>query len=516
MSRKLVSLMIPGLLAILLVAAGQSGASAEKRVALVIGNSKYVHAAELRNPSNDAEAMAAALGDLQFNVIKGIDLDENGMRAAVNAFARAIDDAQVALLFYAGHGLQVDGHNYLLPVDAELNNEIDLQFQAVSIDFLLRVMEHRNRTSIVLLDACRDNPLATRLAGSISSARGRSIAPGLARVESGVGTYVGFATSPNSVALDGPGRNSPFTAALLRYIGEEGADIGAVMRHVREDVIRVTNGSQVPWGSSSLIGRGFVFRPAATEADAAVAGADEPVAHSQTDVAELLEAAGNRQARSPADKQVELTFWNSIKDLTDPRFFQAYLEAYPDGVFSGLARLKIAILTGQRPGSESVAPAPDAATAAADRPAPPDAEEASLDRDDAKPEPAPAIAGPTREQLRALQEELNRVGCAVGAVDGLWGRRSQQALEEFVRRGGIEVASVEPSVELLDLIGQQRGQICPRPARAKPAVRSRPKAPKAATQEARPDQGPCGFDCMLRRFRESNRRRPPGVDAKGG
>ncbi|MFZ1814276.1 MAG: caspase family protein [Rhizobiaceae bacterium] len=295
-------------------------ASAEKRVALVVGNSQYEFAAELRNPANDANSMAERLSNLGFEVIKGIDLDERAMRQSINDFAKAVTDSDVALLFYAGHGLQVDGQNYILPINAELKNEIDLQFQGVNLNFLLRIMESPQRTSIVLLDACRDNPLAERLARSMGTTRSAAVSSGLARVESGVGTYIGFSTQPGNVALDGDGENSPFATAILRHIEEPGADIESIMRVVREDVIEQTKGTQVPWGNSSLTGTGFVFNPKAEAQPAAVAAAGES---------------------SAAQKQLELTYWNSIKDQNDARLYLAYLTRFPSGEFAELARLKI-------------------------------------------------------------------------------------------------------------------------------------------------------------------------------
>lgn len=522
MTRNVFSIALTVMAAAGLFLAGQAAAFAEKRVALVIGNSKYVHASELKNPANDARAMADALTSLSFNVIKGVDLDENGMRSAINEFARSIADAQVALLFYAGHGLQVDGQNYLLPINAELNNEIDLQFQGVSIEFLLRVMENRNRTSIVLLDACRNNPLAARLARSMASARGRTIAPGLARIESGVGTYIGFSTSPNSVALDGDGENSPFTTALVKHIETEDVDIEAVMRNVREDVIQATNGSQVPWGNSSLVGRGFVFKAAsATPTENPATEETKSSTPTQTEITTLLEniAVGNNQARSAADKQVEATFWNSIKDSSDARFFQAYLEEYPEGVFSGLAKLKIAMLEGQRapkqPESDEKTATEQGAGPAAVENGDRNLEIANLSQekpataDEAEPEEM------TRDQIETLQVELNRVGCSVGRADGIWGRRSQSALEEFVRRAKVEVASVEPTSDFIEQLKSFDEDICP-----PPPVRKKTVTPRTTRRTAKKTVTIIRQPAQRRTTTrvnpiQNNRHMPPGVDSDG-
>jgi uncharacterized caspase-like protein len=289
-------------------------AQAEKRVALVIGNSAYVHAPVLKNPRNDAEAISKTLEGLSFEVVKGIDLDTSGMQTTIASFADRLRTADVALLFYAGHGLQVNGTNYLVPIDGQLRNEIDLQFQSIKLDFLLSLMESPQRTSIVLLDACRDNPLAESLARSLGTRSG-GVGRGLARVETGIGTYIGFSTQPGNVALDGDGKNSPFATALLKNLGREGLDIEAMMRMVRAEVMEETKNQQIPWGNSSLVGDGFVFRDAPQEPIAA-----EP---------------------KTTDNAAEIAYWESVKDSTDATYFEAYLAQYPEGVFAPLARLKI-------------------------------------------------------------------------------------------------------------------------------------------------------------------------------
>ena len=228
---------------------------AQKRVALVIGNSAYTRAGPLANPANDANDIAKALGDLGFDVIIGLDLDKRGFDGKVRDFSRALADADTGLLFYAGHGLQVGGRNYLVPVDAQLGSERDLDFEAVSLDFVLKQMEleREGKTNIVFLDACRDNPLARNLARSMGT-RSASIGRGLAQVQTGVGTFIAYSTQPGNVALDGASRNSPFTEALTRSVKEPGRNLTAVMIDVRRQVLAATNGRQVPWDHSALTG----------------------------------------------------------------------------------------------------------------------------------------------------------------------------------------------------------------------------------------------------------------------
>ena len=230
-------------------------AAAQKRVALIVGNSAYAHAGPLANPANDAADMAAALKEVGIEVLLGLDLDKRAFDLKVRDFARALTSADTGIFFYAGHGLQVGGRNYLVPVDAQLQNERDLDFEAVALDFVLKQMEleREAKTNIVFLDACRDNPLGRNLARSMGT-RSASVGRGLAQVQTGVGTFIAYSTQPGNVALDGAGRNSPFTAALAKGVKAPGRNLTAVMIDVRREVLSVTNGKQVPWDHSALTG----------------------------------------------------------------------------------------------------------------------------------------------------------------------------------------------------------------------------------------------------------------------
>jgi tetratricopeptide (TPR) repeat protein len=224
-----------------------------RRVALVIGNGDYRYAPPLPNPVNDASDIAAALRKLGFDVVEGKNLDRRGMDEALRTFGRKLDGAKLALFFYAGHGLQVNGKNYLVPIDARLERLGDLPIDAVDIGNVLAQMEEEKRVNLVFLDACRDNPLARSLSRSLGT-RSISVGQGLASIQSAIGTMIVYATQPDNVALDGTGRNSPFTTALLKHIATPGIDISALMRRVRSDVIAATNEKQVPWDHSSLTG----------------------------------------------------------------------------------------------------------------------------------------------------------------------------------------------------------------------------------------------------------------------
>jgi uncharacterized caspase-like protein len=226
-----------------------AAAQADKRVALVIGNSAYQHTPKLANPRNDATDVAGALKALGFQVIDGFDLEKAAFERKVRDFATALQGAEVGLFFYAGHGLQVAGQNYLVPIDAELTTATALEFEMVRVDVVHRIMERQASTNVLFLDACRDNPLARNLARAMGT-RSADIGRGLAAVESGVGTLISFSTQPGNVALDGAGRNSPFAGALVKHMSTPGDDLSAILIAVRNDVMQATQRKQVPWEHS--------------------------------------------------------------------------------------------------------------------------------------------------------------------------------------------------------------------------------------------------------------------------
>ncbi len=282
--------------------------AAARRVALVVGNSAYVHAPVLANPRNDAADVASALRRLGFTVIEGLDLDKAALDRKLRDFAGALQGSTAGVFFYAGHGLQVAGHNYLVPVDAQLGTAAALEFEMVRADLVQRVMEREASTNILFLDACRDNPLARNLARAMGT-RSADIGRGLAAAESGVGTLISFSTQPGNVALDGSGRNSPFAGALVRHMSASTDDLGAILIGVRNDVMKETAGKQVPWEHSALTGR-FFF---AASPAGATAGSSPPPAASALPAAATPAAAGgrapphecDRMAADPYDKEAE-------------------------------------------------------------------------------------------------------------------------------------------------------------------------------------------------------------------
>ncbi|MGD9925096.1 MAG: caspase domain-containing protein [Pseudorhodoplanes sp.] len=237
-------------------------ALAERRVALVIGNGAYRHADRLPNPKNDAEDVSAALRRTGFETITGIDLDKAGMEEVTIRFAREARDADVAIFYFSGHAMQFNGVNYLMPVDARLTDEADLRRMARVDEIVADVQQARN-LRILVLDSCRDNPLAEQLKRRIGLTRSAAIGRGLARIDSPQGMILAFSTQAGTVAADGSGRNSPYTAAFLKHI-EAAEEIGTVFRRVSADVFEATRRAQLPELSLSLIGEFYLRgRPAA-------------------------------------------------------------------------------------------------------------------------------------------------------------------------------------------------------------------------------------------------------------
>ncbi|MGJ5072760.1 caspase family protein [Bradyrhizobium oligotrophicum] len=235
-----------------------------QRMALVIGNGAYAHVQPLPNPPRDARAIARSLRDIGFTVTEGIDLDRAAMQAKTRDFLREATRAQVAVVFYAGHGVQIDGRNYLLPTDIAPSAGSDVVTAMVDMDQILAGLDDQVRTNILILDACRNNPFAPPETASAGPGRGLS-ATGLAApsslgagATSGAGTLIAFATAPGKVALDGDGDNSPFSAALTRHIGTPGLEVQQMLTRVRAEVVAGTKNRQVPWSNSSLLGEVYL------------------------------------------------------------------------------------------------------------------------------------------------------------------------------------------------------------------------------------------------------------------
>src|SRR5262245_43933401 len=262
-------------LAVLIFAGGQ--AFAEKRVALVIGNSNYAHAPALDNPVNDATAVSVMLQGAGFHVVETRNnLDLAAMGRVIRDFAATTYDADVAVVFYAGHGIEVDGVNYLVPTDARLATDLDVEYEAMPLDRLLRVLEPARSLRLVILDACRDNPFVRTMKRTMAS---RSVGRGLAGVEpSGSNTLIAFAAKGGSTASDGDGAHSPFTSALLKYLTAPGLDLRFAFGKVHDEVFASTGRRQEPHLYGSLGGTAIALVPAETSLGAAAGAAPSPAA----------------------------------------------------------------------------------------------------------------------------------------------------------------------------------------------------------------------------------------------
>ncbi len=303
-------------------------ASAEKRVAFVVGNGAYKNVAPLPNPSVDAKAIAATLRNVGFEVVEGSNLTRDKMTERLLDFGKKAQGADVALFFYAGHGIAISGTNYLLPIDADIKSEMDVKLgAAINIDLTLEQTMGDAKVKLVFLDACRDNPFAAKIKSN-SATRSVNVQTGLAEMKSGEGTLIAFATGPGQTALDGQeGSNSPFTRALLANLTQPGVEIQQAMTKVRAQVNEETNKGQLPWGHTNLIGAVYLN------------GAPAPGA-----VAAATPAAASKAS------DVELEFWRSIKDSNKPEELNAYLSNYPNGQFRSLALSRIASLeSGPKP-----------------------------------------------------------------------------------------------------------------------------------------------------------------------
>jgi hypothetical protein len=250
------------LAALCCLVAGAAAVHAEKRVALIVGNASYAHIAGLPNVRNDAAAMLELLRAANFAEIDALyNLNVDQLRRALKAFAAKTADADVAVLYYAGHGIEVGQTNYLIPVDARLATDFDIEDETVPLDRVLQAMEPARRLRLVLLDACRENPFLKSMKRTVAT---RSVGRGLGRVEpANANTLIAFATKPNAIAEDGKGPNSPFTAALVKHLLTPGLDLRIALGKVRDEVMAVAGGRQEPYVTSSLGGEVVAIVPGA-------------------------------------------------------------------------------------------------------------------------------------------------------------------------------------------------------------------------------------------------------------
>lgn len=291
------------------------GAASGKRLALVVGNGAYTNAPALKNPPNDARDMADALSRLGFTVEHGVDLNQRQMKSMIREFGQKLKGGGQGLFYYAGHGVQLKGKNYLIPVDADIQSETDVEDQGVDANLVLGFMDEAgNGLNIVILDACRNNPFARSF---------RSASSGLAQVDAPTGTLIAYATAPGRVARDGAGRNGAYTAELLRQMQVPGLSVEELLKRVRVNLKQQTKDEQVPWESSSLVGDFYLNRAAST------GGA-------------VNTPPSKAEGTPPVDSSaIELAYWDTIKNSSNAEDFRAYLRKYPKGEFADLAKNRL-------------------------------------------------------------------------------------------------------------------------------------------------------------------------------
>ena len=438
--RALLSLLLPA--AILL---GGVPALAENRLALVIGQSAYKAVPALPNPANDAKAMTRMLTDAGFAVTLVSDLSQDEMRARISDFAGQVSQKgadTVALVFYAGHGLQIDGENYLVPVDVDPKREADIPLQAVRLNDILNTLASvPSRMRILLLDACRNNPFPEL---------GKSTGHGLAIVDARIGapgTFVSFSTSPGAEAEDGSGANSPYTTALLATAKEPGIAIEDTFKRVRLAVNKATDGRQTPWDSSSLTEdfrfiAGPASAPAQTQASAdmpkpeaakrsvdewkqqlqgkPIEVANEMMVVDGTDEAYEAFAAlyagtpRGMQARDWLDRHRRMVAWNRAVIAHSAAAYRAFLVLYPDSDLTVTARKMIERLRYRPdPAPTAVAPATNVALAgptcpcnAVPPPQPPQQQKADAPAKKKRAEPDPPRRASTRPPRVVAEDDV--------------------------------------------------------------------------------------------------------------
>jgi hypothetical protein len=466
-------------------------ALADKRVALVLGNSAYQNAPALPNPANDSAMMERTFRQAGFDVVDARhDLSALETRRALRDFADKAADADIAVIYYAGHGIEVDGTNYLIPVDAKLERDNDVFDEAFSLERVLVAVEPAKKLRLVILDACRDNPFSKTMKRTIAS---RAIGRGLAKIEpNGPNTLIAYAAKAGSTAADGDGKDSPFTIALSQHLTTPGLDVRRAFGFVRDDVLKATANRQEPFVYGSLGGDDVPLVPAPVPA---VSSSPVPAPNPSADIRRDYELAlqiGNRAA------------------------FNAFLAQHPDGFYANLAKLQLEKVAAEDAHLAAIEKAKQAeqerarlaakgaqkdaqAKAEADAKA---AEQARLVAEKAKqaaqdqaadaerkrvaaaataaatppatatPPAAPAPdkatnvatlnAGPSPADLtRSVQTELRRVGCLTAPADGDWNPTSQRSLSQFNKNAGTRLDVKTVNADTLDAIKQKSSRVCP-------------------------------------------------------
>lgn len=292
-----------------------STALAQKRVALVIGNSSYTHVPALPNPTNDSAKVALKLKSIGFEVLQADNLDFDGFRKTLRDFSKKATGADMAVVFYAGHGMEVNKSNYLIPVDAKLETDREISYEAVPLELVTEAVNGAKGLRLVMLDACRNNPFASKIKMTSPT---RSIGRGLSFIEPSAGTLVSYAAREGTTAEDGQGEHSPYTAALLENLGQPGLEVNFLFRKVRDQVLENTGGKQEPFTYGSLPGRQIFLVP----------GAQQPTTSPDT-------------SKPTTAHNTDALFWAAIQDSDNPALFEEYLKRFPQGIFSSIAQIRL-------------------------------------------------------------------------------------------------------------------------------------------------------------------------------
>lgn len=305
---------------LLICISATSANAAQKRVALVIGISNYNHASQLPNPIQDATKLASVLSSLGFDVTLRTNLGINDLRSEVRTFAEKADSAEVAMVYFAGHGIEMSGKNYLIPNDAELRRDRDLEHEALTLSLVSRAIEGASRLRIILLDACRNNPFSAQM--KLAGNRTRSVTRGLAAVEPLGDSLVVYASKHGTVAEDGEGSNSPFAEALVKILPTPGLEISLLFRKVRDKVIKATNRRQQPFVYGSISGDPFYFTPSVKIQNNVIINNNPPAITSACSI------------------------WPQIATTATKAQVKAFLSECHDGIFFRLAKARLKELKG--------------------------------------------------------------------------------------------------------------------------------------------------------------------------
>ena len=477
------------------ICCASQAALADKRVAFVVGNSDYRSVTALPNAVNDAAAIAQMFRKASFDVVESRhDLTNYDMRRALREFTEKARDADIAVIYYAGHGIEVDGSNYLIPVDAALERDTDAYDEAIALDRILQAIEPAKQLRLVILDACRDNPFAKTMKRTMAS---RSVGRGLARVEpTGANTLIAFAAKGGSTASDGNSKNSPFTTALLKNLAQPGLELGKAFRLVRDQVMDATGNKQEPFVYGSLGGNDVALVPAPTAAPPLVAANPEAVIRADYEMAERVGTReawesfvaahptgfyadlANAQRNKLAAEEARIAATEKARQAAQDRERLAAQGARESEQAKADAQSRTAeearlaaekqkqIEEAKVVAAETAKRQNEARLASAEPPTPAadvsdllktrHADVVSLAPSDNKPDRQIAIDLP-----RLLQSELKRVGCRAGEINGEWGAADRKALSWFNDNAGTKFDGTLASMDALDSVRTKQGRVCP-------------------------------------------------------